>query len=90
MVSLVLQEARNRCGGDMTESERPVESMKNTIQKVAPRLTKDCSIGFIEISHEDRGLQSVGDAPDKIEFSSEYIRFHGLSRSSEIRHHPPS
>jgi len=90
MVSLVMQEERKHCGGDMTESERSVEGMKNAIQKVAPRLTKDCSVGFIEISHEYRGLQSVGDAPDKIEFSSEYIRFHGLSRSSEIRHHPPS
>jgi len=60
IVSLVLQEERKHCGGDMTESEKPVESMKNAIQKVVPRLTKDYSIGFIEISHGKRGLQSMG------------------------------
>jgi hypothetical protein len=57
----MIQEERKHCGGDMTESEKPVESMKNAIQKVAPRLTKDCSVGLIEISQGNRGLQSVGD-----------------------------
>jgi hypothetical protein len=60
MVSLVMQEARKCCGGDMTESKRLVESMKNAIQKVAPRLTKDCSVGFMEFGQGNHQPQSVG------------------------------
>lgn len=59
-VHLMIQEERKHCSGNLTESEKPVESMKNATQKVAPKLTKDFSVGFIDISHGNRGLQSVG------------------------------
>jgi len=59
MVNLMMQEARKRCGGDMTESERSVESMKHAIQTVAPKLTKDCSVGFMEIGQGIHRLQSI-------------------------------
>jgi len=59
IVSPIMQEARKCCGGDMTESKRPVESAKNPIMKVVPRFAYDYSVGFIEISQGNHRLQSV-------------------------------
>lgn len=69
----MMQEEQTHCGGNMTESERSVESMKNAIQKVALRLTKDCSIGFIEISHGNHGLQSAEELTKSA--SKAFLRF---------------
>lgn len=64
MVSLVMQEARKRCGSDMTESKRPVENAKNPIMKVVPRLAYDHSVEFIEIGQGNHRLQSVEESTE--------------------------